>query len=63
MTAPLRTMVDVLMGDAELGAVLRQRRVLLEGDRELIRRFEQLFEFGGPNHSYAGLAEPATLSQ
>jgi DNA-binding HxlR family transcriptional regulator len=53
--SPLRTMVDVLMGDASLADALHQRRMVLEGDRELIRHFEQLFEFNGETHSYAGL--------
>jgi DNA-binding HxlR family transcriptional regulator len=52
--AQLRTMVDVLMGDAELGDALRQGRIVLEGNRELVRRFEQLFEFDGKKHSYVG---------
>ena len=35
------------MGDARLSDVLRQRLLVLEGDRELARRFERLFEFEG----------------
>jgi ubiquinone biosynthesis protein UbiJ len=45
VTATLRTLVDVLAEDAELGESLRQGLLLLEGDRELARRFETLFAF------------------
>jgi hypothetical protein len=53
VTAKLRTLVDLLMGDAELGRALRQRLILLEGDRELVRRFEALFDFSGAD-SFTG---------
>jgi DNA-binding HxlR family transcriptional regulator len=56
VTAKLRTLVDVLMGDAQLGQVLRQRLVRVEGERELARRFEALFQFGA-SESFAGGAE------
>jgi DNA-binding HxlR family transcriptional regulator len=45
VTARLRVFVDLLMEDAELGESLRQGRIVLEGERELARRFETLFEF------------------
>jgi DNA-binding HxlR family transcriptional regulator len=45
VTATLRTLVDLLAEDAELGESLRQGLLLLEGDRELARRFETLFAF------------------
>ncbi len=35
----------VLMGDAKLAEVLRQGLVVVEGERELVRQFEMLFEF------------------
>ncbi len=47
VTGKLRTLVDVLMGDARLSDALRQRLLVLEGDRDLVRRFERLFEFEG----------------
>ena len=47
VTAKLRTLVDLLMGDAELAESLRRRLVLVEGERELARRFETLFTFEG----------------
>jgi DNA-binding HxlR family transcriptional regulator len=45
VTARLRTLVDVLMGDAKLTDALRQGLVVVEGERELERRFAALFEF------------------
>ncbi len=47
VTAKLRTLVDLLMGDVELGPSLRQRLVLVEGERDLARRFDGLFDFEG----------------
>lgn len=47
VTAKPRTLVDLLMGDAELAEALRRRLVLVEGERELARRFEALFDFEG----------------
>jgi DNA-binding HxlR family transcriptional regulator len=47
VTAKLRTLVDLLMGDAELAESLRRRLVRVEGARELARRFEALFDFEG----------------
>jgi hypothetical protein len=44
--AKLRTLVDALMGDAELGDALRQRLIVLEGDREPARRFEAQLDNG-----------------
>jgi DNA-binding HxlR family transcriptional regulator len=55
VTARLRTLVDVLMGDAKLGAALRRGLVKIEGDRELARRFEELLVFeDADSHSYVG---------
>jgi hypothetical protein len=45
------------MGAAKLADMLRQKRVQLEGDRDLVRRFEQLFEFSD-HHTFAGIPEP-----
>jgi DNA-binding HxlR family transcriptional regulator len=53
VTTELRTLVDVLMGDLKLTAVLQQGLLMLEGDRDLARRFERFFQFTEP-HSYAG---------
>jgi hypothetical protein len=47
VTATLRALVDLLMGDAELGAARREGLVAIEGERELGRKFGQLFEFDG----------------
>ncbi len=52
--AKLRTLVDVLMGNERLADMLRRGMMVLEGDRELARRFETLFEFEAGAHSYAG---------
>ena len=52
--AKLRTLVDVLMGDVRLADMLRRGMMVLEGDGELGRRFETLFEFEAGAHSYAG---------
>jgi DNA-binding HxlR family transcriptional regulator len=57
VTAPVRTMVDILMGSIKLRDMLRQERVQLEGGRDLVRRFEQLFEFSD-HHTFAGMPEP-----
>jgi ubiquinone biosynthesis protein UbiJ len=54
VSARLRTMVDVLMGDAALRGVLRQGLVTVEGDRALARRFETLLQFN-ESHSFAGV--------
>jgi DNA-binding MarR family transcriptional regulator len=53
VTAKLRTLVDVLMGDEKLAKALRQGLLVVEGERELARRFETLFEFEGSG-SFAG---------
>jgi hypothetical protein len=47
VSAKLRVLVDVLMHDVALASALRQGAITL-GDRELARRFEALFDFGGP---------------
>jgi DNA-binding HxlR family transcriptional regulator len=53
VSAGVRTLVDVLMGDAQLGEALRQGLVTVEGDRKLARRFETLLEFHEPE-SFTG---------
>jgi DNA-binding HxlR family transcriptional regulator len=52
VTAKLRTMVDLLMEDAELGEALRRGLVVVEGERALVRRFETLFGFEGGGESF-----------
>jgi hypothetical protein len=55
VSARLRVLVDVLMGDAKLSVALRRGLVKVEGDRELARRFEELFVFEDDgSHSYVG---------
>jgi hypothetical protein len=54
VTAKARALVDLLMEDAELGESLRQGLLVLEGDRELARRFETLFDFEGGSGSFTG---------
>ncbi|HZM27906.1 MAG TPA: winged helix-turn-helix transcriptional regulator [Gemmatimonadales bacterium] len=54
VTAKLRSLIDVLMGDARLKDVLREGLLSIEGERELVRRFERLFEFEGGAHSFVG---------
>jgi DNA-binding HxlR family transcriptional regulator len=53
VAAPLRVLVDVLMGDTKLADALRQGHLVLEGERELARRFETLFELGA-SESFTG---------
>jgi DNA-binding HxlR family transcriptional regulator len=48
VSARLRDLVDVLMHDTTLAAALRQGTIALQGDRDLARRFEALFDFSGP---------------
>jgi DNA-binding HxlR family transcriptional regulator len=47
ITAKVRALVDLLLGDAELAESLRRGLVLVEGERELVRRFEGLLNFEG----------------
>ena len=54
VSARLRVLVDVLMHDTTLAAALRQGTIALEGDRDLARRFEALFDFSGPKTFAAG---------
>jgi len=54
VTARLRTLVDVLMGDAELAAARREGLFLLQGEGELARRFETLFDFDDAGSSFTG---------
>lgn len=53
VTAKLRTLVDVLMGDTKLAEALRRGLVVVQGDRDLARQLEMLFEFEG-SESFAG---------
>jgi DNA-binding HxlR family transcriptional regulator len=53
VTAKVRTLVEVLMGDAKLGEALRQGSLAVSGERDLVRRFETLFQFQG-GQSFAG---------
>jgi DNA-binding HxlR family transcriptional regulator len=55
VTARLRTLVDVMMGDTTLADAAREGLLLMEGDRELARRFESLVDFeGSESHSWTG---------
>ncbi len=54
VSARLRVLVDVLMHDTTLAAALRQGTIALEGDRDLARRFEALFDFSGPKTFVGG---------
>jgi DNA-binding HxlR family transcriptional regulator len=54
VTAKLRALVDLVMGDAELADSLRRRLVLVEGERELARRFGALFDFESGADSFTG---------
>ena len=58
VTARLRTLIDVLMGDAKLADVLRRGLLVLEGERELARRFQMLFQFEGSGSFTGEPAEP-----
>lgn len=53
VSAQLRTLVDLLMGDTDLAESLRRRLVLVEGEAALARRFERLFDFEGA-YSFTG---------
>ncbi len=53
----LRTLVDVLMGDEQLDEAQRRGGLMLEGERELVRRFDRLFEFDG-SESFTGGGRP-----
>jgi DNA-binding HxlR family transcriptional regulator len=55
VAAQLRTMVDLLVGDADFGEALRTGAILVEGERPLARRLEELFDFSNPA-SFAGHA-------
>jgi DNA-binding HxlR family transcriptional regulator len=57
--AAVRTMVDVLMGDSTLKLVMRQGLLGFQGDRDLARRFDELFHFLEPK-SFTG--EPRAMS-
>jgi ubiquinone biosynthesis protein UbiJ len=59
VAAPLRVLVDVLMGDTKLADALRQGHLVLEGERELARRFETLFELGATESFTGGDGRPA----
>jgi DNA-binding HxlR family transcriptional regulator len=59
VTARLRILVDVLMGDAKVADALRQGLLVLEGERELARRFETLFELEASESFTGGGGRPA----
>jgi len=59
VTTRLRTLVDVLMGDEKLAKALRRGLVVVEGPRELARRFETLFEFEGSESFTGGVRREA----
>ena len=61
VSARLRVLVDVLMHDTSLAAALRQGAIALDGDRDLARRFDALFDFSGPK-TFAGAAVKAAGS-
>jgi ubiquinone biosynthesis protein UbiJ len=63
VTAKLRTMVDVLMGEEKLAKALRQGSVVVEGERELARRFETLFEFDGSESFTGGTRQEAEVGR
>jgi hypothetical protein len=44
-----RVLVDILYHDLAVQAALRQGAISLAGDRNFTRRFEALFDFGGPS--------------
>jgi DNA-binding HxlR family transcriptional regulator len=59
VSATLRTLVDVLMGDALLGTALRKGTVTVEGERELARRFAGMLTFDPADaHSFTGGGRP-----
>jgi len=62
VSARLRVLVDVLMHDTMLTAALRQGTIALEGDRDLARRFEALFDFSGPKTFTGSALKPAGSS-
>lgn len=62
VTATLRTLVDVLMGDTKLGAALSEGLIVVDGERDLARRFGALFEFDG-SESFAGGGPPGRTSR
>ena len=45
---------DLLLEEAELGEALRSGMVMVEGERELARRFEELLDFAGGADSFTG---------
>ena len=59
ITAKLRAMVDVLMGDAHLAEALRHGLIAVEGERQLVRRFQRLFQFRRTD-SFTGSLQLAT---
>lgn len=54
VTATPRALVNLLMADAELRESLRKGLVVVEGEREAVRRFEMLFDFAGGADSFTG---------
>ena len=62
VSARLRVLVDVLMHDTTVAAALRQGTIALQGDRDLARRFEALFDFSGPKTFAGGALKTAGSS-
>jgi DNA-binding HxlR family transcriptional regulator len=62
-TGGLRTLVDVLMGDEQLAAAVRRGLLVLEGDRELVRRFSRMFTFDGEKSYTGGLGRGQEAEQ
>jgi hypothetical protein len=48
VSASLRVLVDVLMHHTALASALASGAIALDGDRDLVRRFVDLFDFSGP---------------
>jgi DNA-binding HxlR family transcriptional regulator len=62
VSGKLRALVDVLMGDAILTDVLQQGLLQVEGERDLARRFESLFEFEGSDSFAGGPSQKAGIA-
>ena len=62
VSGKLRALVDVLMGDAILTDVLQQGLLQVEGERDLARRFESLFEFEGSDSFTGGSSQKAGIA-
>jgi SCP-2 sterol transfer family protein len=58
VSASLRELVDVLMQHTTLDSALRRGAIELEGDRELVRRFGDLFDVSAPKSFTRDPASP-----